>query len=66
MYAAMQLGCSLFQSLAQEFSSVDYGRQGVDEFFRPLGDDAKRGYVARSVMIDMEPKVSRQRYHGAA
>lgn len=61
----MQLGCSFFQALAGEFSSHDYGRVGVEEWFRPIvapGDPlgpygTATSYVARSVMIDMEPKV---------
>ncbi|KAG1674578.1 hypothetical protein FOA52_001827 [Chlamydomonas sp. UWO 241] len=60
-----QLGCAFFQALGQEFASVDYGRQAVEEWFRPLQGGGQgvhtRGdtdrYVARAVMIDMEPKV---------
>ena len=63
-----QLGCSFFQTLSQELSSCDYGRQAVEEYFRPLlrapGSDSAlpqqgghASYVARAVLIDMEPKV---------
>ena len=57
-----QLGCSFFQAMAQELASCDYGRSAVEEFFRPIvhtGGDLGRheSYVARAVMIDMEPKV---------
>ena len=63
-----QLGCSFFQTLSQELSSCDYGRQAVEEYFRPLlrapssdSGSTQQGshasYVARAVLIDMEPKV---------
>ncbi|KAJ9526621.1 hypothetical protein QJQ45_017618, partial [Haematococcus lacustris] len=59
------LGCSLFQTLSAEFATGDYQRSGVEEWFRPLVSSsdplasygAARSYVARSVLIDMEPKV---------
>jgi hypothetical protein len=54
---APQLGCSFFSTLAEEFSSSDYGHAGVNEFFRPGPDASSPHYVARSVQIDMEPKV---------
>nr|AAB71840.1 tubulin Uni3 [Chlamydomonas reinhardtii] len=50
-----QLGCSLFNTLATEFSSHDYGTDAVHEYFRPSADPNL--YTARSVLIDMEPKV---------
>ncbi len=59
---ATQLGCSFFQALGNELGSNDYGTQAVDEFFRQLPEKAGRtqSYAARSVLIDMEPKVSEQ------
>lgn len=56
----LQLGCSLFQHLASEFSSCDYGAAAVHEYFRPVAAvrAGKAQYVARSVLIDMEPKAS--------
>lgn len=50
-----QLGCSFFSTLSEELSCSDYGHAGVNEFFRP--DASSPHYVARSVQIDMEPKV---------
>lgn len=55
-HPSLQLGCNFFSTLAEEFSSNDYGLAGVNEFFRP-GPDPAGHYVARSVLIDMEPKV---------
>lgn len=57
--SAPQLGCSFFQALGTELGSGDYAAQAVDEFFRPLPEHAGRPqqYAARSVLIDMEPKV---------
>ncbi|KAG2448245.1 hypothetical protein HYH02_006829 [Chlamydomonas schloesseri] len=50
-----QLGCSFFNTLATEFSSHDYGTEAVHEYYRPSPDPNL--YTARSVLIDMEPKV---------
>lgn len=60
--ACPQLGSSLFHTMASEFSSADYGAVGVEEFFRPVdvgpgAQQQQRPYVARSLLIDMEPKV---------
>eukprot|EP00798_Chlamydomonas_sp_ICE-L_P011290 gene11290-18926_t len=59
-----QLGSSLFQTLAGELGSGEYAQHSVEEWFRPLKEDPRsqeiyesRKYVARSVLIDMEPKV---------
>ncbi len=54
-----QLGCSFFNTLATEFSSHDYGSDAVHEYYRPSPDPNL--YTARSVLIDMEPKVGRLR-----
>jgi len=62
----LQLGCSFFQCLASEFAAQDYGRAGLEQWFRPLNshEDAWSGaassYAARAVLIDMEPKVRRR------
>ncbi|PNH05043.1 Tubulin delta chain [Tetrabaena socialis] len=50
-----QLGYSFFSALASELSASDYGAEAVHEYFRP-GPDAST-FTARSVLIDMEPKV---------
>jgi tubulin delta len=67
-----QLGCSFFQQLADELQVEGYGSIAVEEFFRPSstlqgraglqqsGSDASTAgskYIARAVLIDMEPKV---------
>lgn len=57
-----QLGDALFQTLAAEFESADYGQDAVEQFFRPLAKPlvtraGVKTCAARSVMIDMEPKV---------
>ena len=65
-HASMQLGCGFFQTLAAEFAAQDYGRRGLEQWFRPvvsradplgLSGSPAKGYAARAVLIDMEPKV---------
>ncbi|GLC37998.1 hypothetical protein PLESTB_000447600 [Pleodorina starrii] len=51
-----QLGCSFFSTLANELSANDYGYDAVNEYYR-AGPDTPNTYTARSVLIDMEPKV---------
>ncbi|EFJ48639.1 delta tubulin [Volvox carteri f. nagariensis] len=51
-----QLGCSFFSTLAGELSANDYGFDAVNEYYR-AGPDTAGLYTARSVLIDMEPKV---------
>lgn len=50
-----QLGYSFFSALATELSANDYGWDAATEYFRPSPDPAI--FTARSVLIDMEPKV---------
>lgn len=58
-----QLGCSFFQTLATELAAQDYGRAGVEQWFRPLNradswaPGSTHSHAARAVLIDMEPKV---------
>lgn len=60
-----QLGSCMFQALATEMSGNDYGVSGVEEFFRYVEPTAAgssrrgsgRSYIARALLMDMEPKV---------
>ncbi|GIL51556.1 hypothetical protein Vafri_7527 [Volvox africanus] len=52
-----QLGCSFFHTLASELSANDYGYAAVNEYYRAGPDTTSGIYTARSVLIDMEPKV---------
>ncbi|MEW5301945.1 MAG: hypothetical protein WDW36_004769 [Sanguina aurantia] len=68
-----QLGSCMFQALATEMSGNDYGLSGVEEYFRhiePSAGGSRRGtgrsYIARALLMDMEPKVVQQACTGVA